>query len=195
MRLFFAIELPEEIRTRLSEVQRRLRSAIPARVSWVRVEHLHLTVHFLGERSQRFLDVLVDEMRQVMLPSPCSIALVGLTRIPEHGRARVIAARVTCATANLNEIHQGVVNACGKAETAVGGSEAARREQERFLPHVTLGRVRPPVWIRDGELDSVIEGAWPPMGFVVPSVALIQSVLSSAGPSYRRIAEMGLALS
>ena len=48
MRLFVAIELTDEVRGALQEVQKAL-GRVTDGVRWVRPEQLHLTVKFLGE--------------------------------------------------------------------------------------------------------------------------------------------------
>ena len=48
MRTFIAIELPQEIRTILSNIQDELKQT-QADVKWVKPENIHLTLKFLGE--------------------------------------------------------------------------------------------------------------------------------------------------
>ena len=47
MRLFTAIDIPEEIKTRLRLLVDRLRST--AKLSWSPVANLHVTTKFIGE--------------------------------------------------------------------------------------------------------------------------------------------------
>src|SRR5947199_9392407 len=48
MRLFIAVDLPDEIRKGLKEVQRDLRS-LTETARWVAPESIHVTLKFLGE--------------------------------------------------------------------------------------------------------------------------------------------------
>jgi 2'-5' RNA ligase len=49
-RIFIAIELPRELRGRISQHINALRQDLPeVRASWPREENLHLTVKFLGD--------------------------------------------------------------------------------------------------------------------------------------------------
>ena len=49
-RMFCAIDLPEEVKSRVTVHAKRLSEAFPqTRVSWERPEKLHLTLKFVGE--------------------------------------------------------------------------------------------------------------------------------------------------
>src|SRR5574341_2274192 len=55
MRLFIAIEIPEETKSKMAEIQRRLKdSGVDA--GWTRPEGIHLTLKFLGEVPEAELD-------------------------------------------------------------------------------------------------------------------------------------------
>jgi 2'-5' RNA ligase len=50
LRVFFAVELPDELRSRVAERMRRLRAEFSdVRASWERPEKLHITLKFLGD--------------------------------------------------------------------------------------------------------------------------------------------------
>ena len=49
IRAFIAIDLTDEVRTAIGEVQARLKPApVGVKVSWTKVANLHLTLQFLG---------------------------------------------------------------------------------------------------------------------------------------------------
>ena len=50
LRLFFAVELPEEVRGQAAEHAARLRREFPqAKAGWERPEKMHVTLKFLGD--------------------------------------------------------------------------------------------------------------------------------------------------
>ena len=59
MRLFVALDIPEEIRARLAEFMTRLQRGFPD-LKWVRPESLHITLKFIGE-SQK-----LDEIKSAL---------------------------------------------------------------------------------------------------------------------------------
>src|SRR3954463_12329017 len=58
LRLFVALELPVEWRSRLAAVQRDLEGLGPGAMRWVRPEILHLTLLFLGDQSASAVPML-----------------------------------------------------------------------------------------------------------------------------------------
>ena len=80
MRLFIGIELPENVREGLAEIQRELRSAAPS-ARWVATESTHLTLKFLGEITEQ----RAEEVHQAMTGTtwkPFQIAVKGIGFFP-----------------------------------------------------------------------------------------------------------------
>ena len=61
MRLFIALDIPGEVRARLSEYMERVRNYAPE-ARWARVEGLHVTLKFIGEVK----DPKVEEIQQAL---------------------------------------------------------------------------------------------------------------------------------
>jgi len=135
MRLFVAVNLPEEVRGRLAAAQERLRAA-RAQVSWVRPDNMHLTLKFLGETAPDRLDSIraaLAEVARRSLPFEAALGGVGSFggRVP-----RVVWAGVTDGATRLAEL-------AGRVDGALAGI-GFPRESRPFAPHLTLGRVRAP---------------------------------------------------
>lgn len=73
MRLFVALDIPEDIRARLAEFMTRLQRGFPD-LKWVRPESLHLTLKFIGE-SQK-LDEIKAALSQLR-PTPFELSFRG----------------------------------------------------------------------------------------------------------------------
>ncbi|HEX4999606.1 MAG TPA: RNA 2',3'-cyclic phosphodiesterase [Terriglobia bacterium] len=177
MRVFFAIDLPQALRSRLGDIQRELRPAAP-NARWVAPESIHLTLRFLGEINP----VQMEE---------AAAALQGLTWKPFEVRARSLGffpgARsprvlwVGVEAASLEELAQEV-----NARMERLGFEPERRA---FRPHLTLARSR------DTRLKSELIRAAERFkdldfgSFVADHLILFESVLKPAGAEYRQIRE------
>lgn len=61
LRLFISLALPEEIRAELGRTREQLASRRD-RINWVRSEQLHLTLRFLGELEERWIETLEREL-------------------------------------------------------------------------------------------------------------------------------------
>lgn len=183
MRLFLAIELPEEVRRHLDGVVRALKnpSDVSESVSWVKRENWHVTLKFLGEvKGER-----VGEVRAALTGVQVEKMRLFADRMlyfPKRGPVRVITAGVGGDAGRLNQLH-------GRIEDVLEpiGFE---REQRDFWAHITLGRSRSGergsglVSLRKVELAEVFPGP----AFDSDSFVLMYSRLSPQGSVYTALA-------
>src|SRR5687768_4429915 len=96
MRVFIAIELPEDIRRALADVQRQLRP-VTSSARWVPAESIHLTLKFLGEVPEtRIVDV--DESLAGLTWLPFQVVVSGVGFFPGARSPRVLWAGLTAST-------------------------------------------------------------------------------------------------
>ncbi len=127
MRLFVAIDLPEQI----SEGLGRICSGLPG-ARWVRPEQLHLTLRFIGDvDGGQFADIR-DELTGIAV-APFSLQLDGLGVFPPRGRPRVIWAGLGRSD-DLIRLRNQIESALARVGIA--------RETRRFSPHITLARLK-----------------------------------------------------
>jgi RNA 2',3'-cyclic 3'-phosphodiesterase len=125
-RLFTGLEIPLDVRTRLS-----LLSAPLAGAKWVETENLHLTLRFLGDVDNRTAGEFIDGI-QPFTVEPFEMTLSGLGVFGSQ-RPDVIwlGAAPKDVLGRLNQWHERAARAAGL--------EADTRP---FVPHVTLARLR-----------------------------------------------------
>ena len=176
MRLFVAVNLPEDERRAAHEAAAPLRDAgLP--VKWVVAASLHVTLKFLGEVAEEreaALGVALDAA--VAAARPFGVALGGVGAYPALARPRVIWLGV--------EPHPALELLANDVERALRpfGFEAELRP---FQPHITLGRVRqgakPGAFATLERLAGAVvwEGVAP-----VDSVDLMVSELGPGGAAY-----------
>lgn len=135
MRLFIALNLPPELRARIAvEVLTPLRARVPG-VRWVREETLHITLAFLGERSEADAREARAAVREVAATQrPFHVSLTGLGIFPGLARPRVVWLGLSDPTP-VHELHRVL-----EPKRSRLGIPAERRA---YHPHVTLGRVPP----------------------------------------------------
>ena len=185
MRLFLAINLPSELRSRLYEDTEPLRRAVPG-LSWVRSELLHFTLKFLGEVAPEKVEAIRLSVGDTVRPhAPFSLTLAGAGSFPNFRRPRVVWIGVT-AQRTVFALAEDVEEAC-----ELLGFE---RDARGFTPHLTIGRVKkdlPPGGAQ--ALERAAATLHATYALDVASVDLMQSELTSAGPHYRVLAELPLA--
>ena len=178
MRLFIAIELPDDVRRHLQEMQELLRPTIKAK--WTRGEQMHLTLKFLGETAEAKLPQVVEQLRGVAMAEPIRLATAGVVCLPPHGPIRIVAAALEDEAGNCAKLQSEIDRACHTAGFPLDG--------RRWRPHVTLARVKERV---RGSARAQAEiacakistAAFEPDGF-----CLIESRLDRQGPSYSTVA-------
>lgn len=133
MRLFIALDLPDEVRRELRDVQMRL-SAHSRAVRWSDPVGMHLTLHFLGETPERLVEPLLAGMRTITAPA-LRLSLDRLGCFPPTGSLRVVWVGLSGDLAGLATLYQslaGVVQSVGLPT-----------DPRPFTPHITLARARP----------------------------------------------------
>lgn len=125
-RLFTGLEIPRDVRTRLSLLSAPLPGA-----KWVDAEDLHLTLRFLGDVDQRTADEFLDRIAPFTV-EPFDVTLSGLGVFGSQRPDVVwVGAEPKDVLARLNQWHE-------RAARAVGLEPDTRP----FVPHVTLARLR-----------------------------------------------------
>lgn len=177
MRCFYAIPLPDAVRTALVRAQREL-APRGADVRWVREEALHLTVLFLGEVADGEDAAWVDALwRAAEGLEPPRLAVEGLGYFGPPRAPRVVWAGVR------EEGSDGLARLAARLADEARARGVAL-DPRPFAPHITLGRPRGPR--RAAALISAIDaladrwyGAFP-----VKRIEWMVSERLPEGPSY-----------
>lgn len=127
-RLFTALEIPQDIALSLSF----LRGGLPS-ARWIDPQNYHLTLRFIGDIEPRLADEIVAWLDRVDRPA-FSMALSGVaafgTRKPHSIYAGVEASPELC------ELQAEIERICRRLDVPA--------DQRKFVPHVTLARLRQP---------------------------------------------------
>lgn len=178
MRLFVAVDIGESAREAVSAEQRRVRQALDGdrSVAWVRPQHMHLTLVFLGETPPAQADVVIDLLSQPLTGiAPFRIAFGGIGVFPPHGPPRVLWLGLSAGAHEMMSLQAVVADRLATVGVA--------RDPRPFHPHLTFGRWRAG---RPRDRRRVLDLA--PRSEVatadVRDVTLFESRLSSMGPAY-----------
>lgn len=174
MRIFIALDIPQEIRTRISEYMERARSYAPD-ARWARVEGLHVTLKFVGEAS----DVLVQQIKAslaIIKATPFEVRFEGVGFFPNPKAARVFWIGVNGGDA-LSQLAAAVDRSLETLGIA--------REEKAYHPHLTLTRASShPL----RELVSLLNGPSPQFGtMTAQEFFLYQSQPQKGGSKYTKL--------
>jgi 2'-5' RNA ligase len=178
MRLFTGIELPAEVKTRLTRLLDTLRPT--ARIKWSPVDNLHITTKFIGEWPDERLEELVAALRSLPPREKVHIAVRHLGWFPNPSAPRVFWAGLD-AGPGLAELARETERGLEPLGVPV--------ESRAYSPHLTLARIKDPVSLT--ALRSAVETlADPDFGeFLAERFFLYQSTLKPSGAEYLQIAE------
>jgi len=184
VRTFIAVEVPDEVKARMRDVQAELKKS-GADVGWVRPEGIHLTLKFLGDfPAARVAELAVELDRALADIGPFSLTVAGTGVFPTIRSPRVVWLGVYGDLGPLKV-------ACGRVE-AVCETFGFAREGRAFTPHLTLGRVKSQHG-RDGLAGLVKQFETFEAGsFRVSSVSVMKSELRPSGAVYTEMAGIKL---
>jgi RNA 2',3'-cyclic 3'-phosphodiesterase len=136
LRLFYAVPLPAAARAKVGELIDRVQSSVgdgTARIRWVRVEGLHLTLRFLGPTPARLLPALeaaADTAGAAI--TPFEVVLAGGGAFPSLARPRSLWVGVREGSDRLTELADRL--------SALSAQVGLELETRPFAAHLTLGR-------------------------------------------------------
>jgi RNA 2',3'-cyclic 3'-phosphodiesterase len=132
MRLFVALDLPDEVRTNLVDVVDACKRLAPEGARWVRPEGIHITLKFIGHIEDARLPEFLGALANMHCDSPIEVDVRGIGFFPNVKRPRVMWCGVT-ASPSLRRLAE-------KIESALEPLGIARESRE-FTPHLTLARI------------------------------------------------------
>jgi len=175
MRLFLAVDLPEEIKKSLYEQLDPLRKLYPD-FAWVSPENYHITVNFFGDVSQpkklveKIKDVLYDQRGFYLYSLETDLFIKDKITVYVGFRREK----------NLEEL-------AGKINDAL-----QIKDERKFIPHLTVARYRVPskqqyfvIKKRLGKMNLDFE-------FPVKKVILFESTFAGRKPIYKKLSTIPL---
>ena len=178
MRLFIAIELSEDIRGEIAQIQDRLK-ATPDKIKWVNPASIHLTLKFLGEVREETVEKILQVIEQITgKVSSFTLKIEGTGAFPNLASPRVIWIGVKDIP-SLSWLATELENALEK--------EGFSREKRKWMPHLTVGRVKV-LEEKDKLRELILKEKRSKIGQMeVKYVTLMQSHLTPKGPIYTPI--------
>ncbi|MCI0681991.1 MAG: RNA 2',3'-cyclic phosphodiesterase [Gemmataceae bacterium] len=177
LRTFIAIELAKANRDRLVALQNTLAKSV-AGVKWVEPENLHLTLLFLGEVDERELPALCGTVETVTQSLPAfSLTVAGAGCFPNPRRPHVFWAGITDGAGEVCALHDAL-------EPPLLELGCYRREDRKYTPHVTLGRLKSNQAPAGLAVAMAKLETWQAGAALVREVHVMSSQLTPQGPTY-----------
>jgi len=186
MRLFIAIDLDDAARAAIGREQKRLAATIGDKrrsaMKWVRPDHMHLTLAFLGEVDEGRAPSLIEDAGADLPHDVFDLRFGGFGVFPPRGTPNVLWLGVAAGAEPTAALQRTVADRVRQHGVAL--------EARTFHPHLTLARYRN---ARPADRQRVMTaGVHDVAAMRVDHVTMYQSHLSSAGPSYTVLARANL---
>ena len=183
MRSFIAIDLEPGLKKALQGLIRVLETT-RADVRWARTNGMHLTMKFLGEIDEEKAAVVKRALHEVAgRQSAFPLRLEGTGAFPGEHNPRILWAGFA-AEPGLLAFREDLEQELER--------EGFPREERAFHPHLTLGRVKGSVRIREVLLELEKHSRASLGEMTVQKVTLFESRLRPEGPEYRVLADCEL---
>jgi 2'-5' RNA ligase len=177
IRTFIAVDIGKAIRDRAVALQETL-ARTGAEVKWVEPENLHVTLLFLGEVDDREIPTICRAVSDVCASQAAfvlRIATLGCFGNPR--RPRTLWIGTAEGSQQLCALHDAL-------EPPLLDLGCYRREERKYTPHVTLGRVKSDRPNEKLAAALAKHTGWQGGEVPVREVLVLSSKLTPAGPEY-----------
>lgn len=172
LRLFTAVDLPDEIIGKLADLVERLRPL--ARINWSKPANFHITTKFIGTWPESRLADVVGALRSVPRRNPIPVRVAGLSTFRHSFFAGVDASALTTLAMDTERV---------LAEIGVA------TEDRRYSPHLTLARIRAPGPFKSLRREQQRLGPIEFGSFVADRFSLYNSRPGTDGSVYTKLSE------
>lgn len=133
MRFFIALEIPDNCRESLKDLQSDLEKIVPE-VRLTNNEKLHLTIAFIGEESEKMIDNFTNIIKEAVIGiSPFSIIPSYIDAFPNLHNPHTFWVGVKGDIDKLFVIRERIKDGIAKL-----GLDA---DERRYVPHIAIGKV------------------------------------------------------
>jgi len=182
VRLFVALDVPEDVREAFGELIARLKPKCRG-ARWVKPEAMHVTLKFIGHVEATALDSIREALARVPWRDPIEMRFRSARFFPSERSPRVLASEVD-ASPNIGELAAEID--CALVPLGVPA------EGRAFVPHLTLARLKPGPGRDTKETEALVKAAAEMAEQDFGSVRatefhLFESFLRPSGAEHRRV--------
>jgi 2'-5' RNA ligase len=195
-RLFFAVPLPDDVREGIRPIRDAVQAAVGdghARIRWVRIESLHLTLRFLGPTPLERALVLGQAASIAAAEVPAfDVTIGGAGAFPADGRPRTLWLGLQAGVEGLARLASGIDRAMAGSDGPTADWQQLGRGDRPFTPHLTIARTD---GLRAGAdaarrlIEVVGDRSW---GFRADRIVLYRSHLGRGPAWYEPLSEARL---
>ncbi len=176
IRAFVGLAIPQSMSFQMAEISARMAALDKGKLVWVPEDNYHLTLLFLGQQEEQWLDDLAHAINEHVALSSQLLVTQQIMPFPESS-PKIVAALIEQSEA-LSTLYKQVKKAAMICGMAV--------EKRRFRPHITLARKYP----RQGQ--QLMPAAMDKLTDEATRLIIYESHLSPSGAEYEPLYEFDL---
>lgn len=171
-RIFLGIDLPKDLKLKIEDL--KLKSNLQQLpIKLVEKENSHIAIKFLDELTDEQIDLINQRLAEAIgdfkrFPTQIQNSLV----FPNLAKPRVLGLKVI--SPNLEGLAK-------KIFLGFAGLDFVLPEERKYLPHITLGRVKDN--LSSGEIEKISNLEFSE-NFFIDEIQLFESQLTDSGPIY-----------
>lgn len=174
IRSFVGIFPPHEITEQIFSVQSQLKDIAP-HAKWEQQQKFHITIQFLGNKTQSWLESLYRKLSDTMPLSPFPVSLTKTGCFPNRYLPKIF------WIGSEREENPELVD-CAEFVAKMSAGLGHEPEIKPFHPHITLGRgkgkISPPL------IHNLETVTFHPLEFQCSELRIMKSVLARSGSNY-----------
>lgn len=185
IRYFIALEIPDQSRAQLEEVQQKLKQVIP-QVRLTNPEKVHLTLAFVGEHPSSLQPALVEIIQNaVMGISAFTVTPAYLDGFPELHHPQVFWVGVKGDIDKLFVIREKIKDSLKKLNL--------NTDERRYVPHIAIAKIKNDFSLKpyqEENLQKIMSQNFDPI--TISSIKLFESIPEHGFHFHNTLAEINL---
>ena len=178
MRLFIAIEIPKNVKDYLGNIQKNIMDDSINKIRLVNLDHIHLTLKFLGEVQPDSLETIKKELKKIKF-NKFSVQLDNIGVFPDEDYIRVVWIGLKPENVIL-DLQKNIDEVLSKLF----------KKEKGFKSHLTLTRVKY-IGNKENFINKLKNIKIENKRFEVSNFKLIKSTLTGKGPVYEDVGIFG----
>jgi 2'-5' RNA ligase len=182
MRLFAALDVPEDVRERLSAFMHNMEGICPG-ARWIPADNLHVTLKFIGQTEDTALPQIRSALQPIRVAAPLDLGFRGVAYMPSAAHPRVLWTNI-----HSSDALPGLASAIEEALAPL----SIPRETRAFRPHLTLARFKSQAGLPRLREALAAAGDIDFGTACISQFRLYQSLLHPSGAQYAALADFPL---
>lgn len=185
MRYFIALEIPEDCRQELEDVQNHLKEILPD-IRLTNTDKLHLTIAFIGDQPEKMTDDLVQVIKRAVFDiEPFEVTPAYIDGFPDLHQAHIFWIGMKGDIDKLFVVRERIKDGLIKLGLDV--------DDRRYIPHVAIAKINNNFQLQSGqelEMEKMMMDNFSPIQ--ISSIKLFESIPEEGFHKHNTLAEIPL---